>query len=217
MKLRGIVLAGAALAMPFGIVAVEVVGQGPAGAVTKVTFAGTLKCTVTGSFTFNPPLLFTTGSTTTVTEKSSLKANSAACTASKGLTQKGATLASMAYSSTVVFPVGTDCLSLESAGNTGSTAKVSYKSTAPTSFTIGQSTINWSGYTQSTNSAGNITIALPNSGGTSPTTGSFKGNSTGALVSDSTESALLNACNSSKGLSKIAFTGKGGPSTLTVG
>jgi hypothetical protein len=220
-KLRGFLMAGAALAIPLGVVAVGLV-QTPSGAATavatKVKFTGSLKCTVTGSITFKPALFLSTGSTTTVKETTSLTASSSACKASGGLTQGGAKLASESYLSGVTFPKGTTCASLENAGDTASSATVSYKSTDPTAFTITPSTIAWSGYTESSNSAGYIDITLPNSGGTAKTTGSFPGKSSAALASSSTEDALLAACESTSGLSKITFNGKGGgASTLTVG
>ena len=171
--------------------------------------------TATGSLSFKPALTLS-GSSGTVKEGTSFKANASAGTASKGLTQKGATLSTMAYTASVTFPAGTSCLSLEGAGSAASSAKVKY--TSSTSTPINVSTIKWSGYDETTNSGGYIEITLPNSGGTSVTTGSFAGNSSGLCrQSDQTESNLIASCESTKGLSKITFTGKGGASTLTVG
>lgn len=212
MKLRSMMLAGAALALPAGFV---IAGSVPSGAATTpVTFAGTLSGNLSGSITITPGL---TLSPSTTTVKFTTHFTDSNLVASKGLTQKGVTITGAKGSSVVTAPAGTSCVTLQSSGLPSGTITTKYTSTgvttaAATHFKPGMTTVS---------TGPPITATLGGTGTT--TTGSFRNGAAGSsastakLILDQTQAQLAASCQSSTGLTKISFTGKNGASTFTFG
>jgi hypothetical protein len=209
MKLRNMALAAAALALPAAAV---VAGGGPSGAATTpVTFAGTLTGDLSGSITITPGITLTAS---TGTIKFTTHFTDSALVASKGLTQKGVTVTAAKGSSTVTAPAGTSCTTLETTGLPSGVITTTYTATGGTAkatkFKAGSTTVAL---------GPPITATLGGTGTT--TTGSFNNSdgaaSTAKLILNQTETQLLDACEATGGLTKIAFTGTKGKSTFTFG
>lgn len=194
-------LAGVAAGLPF-----VALGASSAGAAsrTRVTFTGSISCTVTGSLTAVPPITLSSVSHT-VTLKATLKACTGS-TSENGVTITGGHLKATA---TATF----SCTSISS-GIGAPTGTISWVAALPGATATRQSFSNAAG---SISSTGVISVTLPGSGGTATATGSFAGStSTAKVIADQTKNTLISDCLGA-GVSQLTFTGKHGRSKITVG
>ena len=104
MRLRNVVLAASALAIPAGLVA----GAASAAPATPVKFTGSISGNLSGKITISPPL---TTSASTGPVKFTTTATLSKITGSK--TQKGVTLTGGKWTAVVTAPKGTSCSTLE--------------------------------------------------------------------------------------------------------
>ena len=166
-----------------------------------VTFTGSISCAMKGSLTAKPPITFsnTTHSLTWHASLSGCTGN----TTEHGVTITGGTLSASSKATA-------SCTSLGLGSPRGTiTWKANLPGAAPTTQSFSNASVSTNG--------GIIVVTLPGSGGTAKATGSFAGSSSKATaVIDQTENAVIAQCHQS-GVSKLTFTGKNGPSSITVG
>jgi hypothetical protein len=207
MKLRMLGL-GVAVALALGALALATTALASGTITTR--FRATLSAEVSGSVKFSPGLLLTAGSGSTVRVTTTGTLSSVAGTTAYGDT----TITGGSYRSVVTLPAGSSCLSLESDGLPPGAGKVVFTSsgTPPAA----PSTVRWGGESAS---GPPLTIGLGGSG--TSVKGSFAKpsgpSSVATLIIDQNPTALLDACESAKGLTRMTFTGKVGVLRLMLG
>jgi len=205
---------------------VLLVPAGPAFAKKPpMTFTGSITCTFTGTLKFKPALINTdTPSTTTVTLKGKLRTCSYTQSQSTVVITKGSIKATAtAPSNNCATDVGPDSRPLPAMD-----ATVKWKATGGKAS---PSSIDYSGVSVIPDQeTGYLDLYFPQSGGTSPTTGSFAGSSSPASASSNQVASILaKACNPrkhgkpAKGIKAIAFgvaestIGTSNAGTITLG
>jgi hypothetical protein len=189
---RKLLLTGAAIALPLGMLAVS----GVAGASAhkgKVTATGKLTCTaIKGTISFSPPLK-TTGPFST--ETSTAKITVSGCTGGSVNPKSGKVDQSLSSATST-----NDCTSL--ATSNAETLNIKWAGK------INPSTTSFSGYSTGANGAGDEGFILPQSKGTGSTVGSYAeaSGATAAAYSNETEAQILAACGTSAGLKKLTLT-----------
>jgi hypothetical protein len=207
MRLHRLGLVAATAFMPVGLVFAT---NALASATSSNTFQGTLSAEISGSIKFLPGLLLTTGSNGTV----KVTTTGTLSNLSGTTTYNGTTITGGSYRSVVTLPAGSSCLSLETDGLPPGAGRVTFTSTG--TLPAAASKVTWGAETTSGPPLG-VGLGGP---GTS-VKGSFAkpsgSSSVASLIMDQSQTALLDACESASGLTKMTFTGKNGASTLELG
>ena len=197
MKLsRKFMMAGAALSLSLGTVALTGVGIASAKGPKQAT--GTVSCTgAKGLVSFKPAL--TTKGPPYVSEKASVKVTFSGCTGSVTSPKSGSIKATLSSISTDECPP-------PASGDSGGSLTVKWSPT-----TIAPSAVGFSSKESTTNGNGDFGFVYPAPGGTSSVAGSYEGTDSGAsssasVFSNVTETTLLNDCSSKKGLKKLTIT-----------
>lgn len=201
-----------------GLVAVTVMtvaglvlaANGLASGASSNKFQGTLSAELSGSIRFMPGLLLTTGSTGTVKVTITGTLSNVSGTTS----YDGTTITGGSYRSVVTLPAASSCLSLETNGLPPGIGRVTFTSTG--TLPAAASKVTWG---SETTSGPPVVVGLGGPG--TSVAGSFAKpsgpQSAASLVIDQSQTALLDACESTNRLTKMTFTGKGGASTLELG
>lgn len=200
-----VALAATAVAIPVGIFAAAGSAAFAAAPNTPVKFTGSITCTTKGSITINPPI-----DDSTQTSKVTFTGKLSAC--SGNTSEKGVTISGGSFRD--VQTITGSCSTLTS-GLPSGTLKVTYSASGGT---VTPSKVAFSGVGVTATSS-TVSFVIPNSGGTTTTTGSFANSSSGSKASvtlDQSPSTLLGECTTT-GVSKLTFTGKLGKSSITVG
>lgn len=200
-------LAAATALVPAGLI---LGNHGLPSTTTTTRFHGTLGAQISGAIRFMPGLLLTTGSSGTVRVTIAGTLSNLSGTT----TYDGTTITGGSYRSAVTLPAGSSCLSLEVNGLPPGAGRVTFTSTG--ALPAAASNVSWGADT----TAGPPLLLAFGGPGTS-VKGSFakpSGSSSAArFVVDQTQTALLDACESATGLTKMTFTGREGASGLNLG
>jgi hypothetical protein len=186
--IRKYVLALSILSLPLGLVAF---GTTTANASvrphTTVTMTGSISCKIVGKITATPGLKLTTPQTVKIV----LSVTASGCTGNTS--QGGATVKSGKVSGTITGSYSCESL-LSSVPNPSGTIKWTSSTTtkiAPTDFALSNGTI--------------VSTAPPTITYSSTQTGSYAGSGSTTAVVKQSENALITACSSSTGLTKLTI------------
>jgi hypothetical protein len=207
LRLPRLGLAAVAALVPAGL---TLGTHGLRSTTTSTRFHGTLGAQISGSIRFLPGLLLTTGSSGTVR----VTITGTLSNLSGTTTYDGTTITGGSYRSVVTLPAGSSCLSLETNGLPPGTGRVTFTSTG--ALPAAASNVSWGADT-----ASGPPLLLTFGGAGTSVKGSFAkpsgSASTARFVIDQTQTALLDACESATGLTKMTYTGKAGASGLNLG